>query len=39
MIRIGYAYTALYRTSDLIENRVSIISRMRSSVLTVRARQ
>jgi hypothetical protein len=23
MIRIGYAYTALYRTSDLIENRVS----------------
>jgi len=38
MIRIGYAYTALYRTSDLIENRVSIITRMRSLLLTVRVR-
>jgi len=38
MIGIRYAHIALYRTSDLIENRVSIISRMRSSLLTVMVR-
>lgn len=35
---IRYAYTTLYRPSDLIENRVSIVSGMRSSLLTVRVR-